>query len=379
MSTTSTVPDWMSADFAPVMQPAKSRGSSWRARSRVTKSQLADFLAQLSIMSRSGVDLASAIQSLAMQCEQPQLAEILREVNEAVVSGHTLSEALKKHPATFDPAFVATVSAGEASGRMSEVLTHLADVYRGEVRLRRTIKTMLTYPVLLTMVSGGVVVALVLFVLPRFAGIFEQYDMVLPALTQWLINFASELRGRWWLWLPLFGAVVGGAAAWFLTETGQSWWNRVCVSLPLLRGITKPLCTGRICRMLSLMLTSGVPLVEGLRLTEQSVGNREFKNVLRKMTDAVVNGRSLTSVMSNAEIFPQSAREMIATSEGAGKLDEVASLLGAYYEEEAESKMRQALRMFEPAITVIMGAIIACIVLAVMLPVFDLSSMKGAR
>ena len=378
MSTT-TATDWMTGDFAPAMQPARKWGGSWSARGRVTKSQLADFLAQLSIMSRSGVDLASAIHSLATQCEQPHLAVILREVNEAVVSGHTLSEALKKHPATFDPAFVATVSAGEASGRMAEVLTHLAEVYRDEVRLRRTIKTMLTYPVLLTMVSGGVVIGLVLFVLPRFAGIFEQYDMVLPALTQALIDFAAEIRGRWWLWLPLTGAIVGGGVTWFLTEQGQSWWNRVSVNLPLLRGITKPLCTGRICRMLSLMLTSGVPLVEGLRLTEQSVGNREFKNVLRKMTDAVVNGRSLSSVMSNAEIFPQSAREMITTSESAGKLDEVASLLGSYYEEEAEAKMRQALRMFEPAITVIMGAVIACIVLAVMLPVFDLSSMKGGH
>ncbi|QDS98946.1 type II secretion system F family protein [Adhaeretor mobilis] len=375
-STAASTPDWMTSEFARPTQAARSKSTRW-GKPRVAKADLADFLDQLSIMSRSGIDLATALESLTSQCQKPQLAEVLERVSQAIVSGTTLSDALKQHPSIFDSAFVATVSAGEASGRMSEVLTHLAVVYRSEVRLLRTMKSLMTYPVLLSAVSCGVVVALVLFVLPRFAGIFEQYDMVLPVLTQMLISLADGLRSQWWLWLPLLALSVGGVYAWLSTEVGAHWWNRVCVKVPILSGITQPFCTGRICQMISLMLTSGVPLVEGLRLTEQSINNREYKGVLRDMTDAVVNGRSLSSVLSEADIFPQSARDMITTAEGSGKLEEVASLLGSYYEEEAEAKMRQALRIFEPAITVVMGAVIACIVLAVMLPVFDLSSIRN--
>ena len=148
--------------------------------------------------------MSSALSSLAAQCERPQLADVLRDINELVLSGNTLSEALRQHPEVFDGAYVATVAAAEASGRMADVLQQLAEMQRSEMRLRRSIKSLLTYPIMLTVISGSVIATLVVVVLPKFAAIFEQYNTPLPVVTRLLLGAVAEsCRSRWWLWIPL--------------------------------------------------------------------------------------------------------------------------------------------------------------------------------
>lgn len=348
-------------------------------RLRVPKQEVADLTAQLAIMTKSGLDLASALSSLASQCERPLLAEVLHDVNELVLSGNTLSESLRQHPEVFDGAYVATIAAAEASGRMAEVLQQLAQMQRNEMRLRTSIKSMLTYPVLLVCISSSVIMTLVIFVLPRFAEIFAQNEMPLPVLTRALISTSVELKTRWWLWLPTVVLCIGGATAWRLTETGRRTIDVVLVRSAILRNVTQPLLTGRLCRLLGLLLNSGVPLLEGLKLCREAVGNRLYKAVVSDVSDSVVNGRGMGAALMDAEIIPLSAREMLMTSERTGNLAEVATLLGEYYEEEAEAKLKQAVRILEPLITVVMGAVVAVVVLSVMLPIFDLSNVANRQ
>jgi type II secretory pathway component PulF len=343
-------------------------------RQRVPKQEIADMTAQLAIMTQSGLDLSSALASLAAQCERPALASVLRDINELVLSGNTLSESLRLHPEVFDGAYVATVAAAEASGRMAEVLKQLAAMQRSELRLRQSIKGLLTYPVLLTLISGSVISILVIFVLPRFAEIFSQYEVALPVVTQALLGIAAELQTRWWLWFPLAGAAAAGSLTWRATENGRrsvDHWMLQCAGVS---GVTRPLLTGRTCTLLGLLLQSGVPLLDGLRLCRQAVSNRVYKDLLGDVADSVLNGRGLGASLQDADIVPLSAREMLITGERTGKLAEVAQLLGTYYEEEAENRMKQIVRLLEPLITVVMGAVVAVVVLAVMLPIFDLST-----
>lgn len=346
-------------------------------RLKVPKQEVADLTAQLAIMTKSGLDLASALSSLADQCERPLLAEVLQDVNELVLSGNTLSESLRQHPEVFDGAYVATIAAAEASGKMAEVLQQLAQMQRNEMRLRTSIKSMLTYPVLLVVISSSVISTLVVFVLPRFADIFAQYEMPLPVLTRGLIAASVELKTRWWLWAPLAAAGVGGAAAWRLTEPGRRTLDILLVHGAILKNVTRPLLTGRLCRLLGLLLNSGVPLLEGLKLCREAVGNRLYREVVANVSDSVINGRGMGTALMDAEIIPLSAREMLMTSERTGNLAEVAALLGEYYEEEAEAKMKQVVRIIEPLITVVMGAVVAVVVLSVMLPIFDLSNVAS--
>jgi type II secretory pathway component PulF len=368
---------------AQALEDAPERESQAQAvrsrRGKVRKQDIADMTAQLAIMTKSGVDLASALSSLVTQCERPFLADVLADVNELVLSGNTLSESLRQHPDVFDGAYVATIAAAEASGRMAEVLQQLAEMQRSELRLRRSIKSLATYPVMLTVISGGVIATLIMVVLPKFSDIFEQYNTPLPAITRALLGVATEMQSRWWLWIPAAVAAVGGAYAWRSTAQGKRILDVAILHVAVIGDVTRPLLIGRTCRMMGLLLTSGVPLLESLRLCKQAISNGVYKELLEDLATSVVNGGGMAAPLSEAEIVPVSAREMLSTAERTGSLAEVSQMLGSYYEEEAETKMRSVVKLLEPLITVVMGTVVAVVVLAVMLPIFDLSTFANAE
>jgi type II secretory pathway component PulF len=364
------IADWKSAANTTT---ASSRGR----RQKVRLQDLSEFTAQLSIMVRSGIDAATALGSLASQCKRPALAQVLKSVFQSVMAGTPLSESLRQHPHAFDAAFVATVAAGEASGSLADVLIQLAAMQRTELRNRRTMRALMTYPILLLVVSTSVITGLVIFVLPRFAGIFEQYEVALPIITQVLISVADELRARWWLYVPLVAVTTVGGLIWRKTAAGRETLDAMWVHLAVIRDVTRARVTGRICRLMGMMLSNGVPILESLRLTRKAVDNSLYRNLLNKLEDAVINGRNMASVLSGTEIVPQSARDMLITAEATGNVAEVSKLLGEYYEEDAEARMRQLVGLIEPALTVGMGVVVAIVVLAVMLPVFDLSSVAS--
>ena len=345
----------------------------------IRKFEVAEVTAQLAIMIKSGVDIGTALSSLASQSQRPALAEILADVRESVMAGNSFSHALTFHPDVFDPAFVATVAAGEASGRMSEVLQQLSRMQKNAIRRSREIRSLLTYPVLLLLVSGSVLSALMLFVLPRFTQIFAQYDMPLPVITQFFLAIAAELRSRWWLWGPAVVSLVMGLLIWRKTELGRYSLDRFWLRGPLVGDICRCMCVGKTCRLLGLMLDNGVPLLESLQLTRRALTNRLYKEMLLELEDAVVNGQGLAAVLQETAIVPPSAKEMLVTAESTGKLNEVTGLLGDHYEEESEAKLRQLVGLMEPIITVVMGGIVAVVVLAVMLPVFNLSTFAGGH
>lgn len=364
------VVDWQSAETAVMPRLGPSR-------TKVRLQDISEFTAQLSIMVRSGVDAATALGSLASQCKRPALAQILKSVYQSVMAGTPLSESLRRHPQAFDAAFVATVAAGEASGSLADVLVQLAAMQRTELRNRRTMRALMTYPILLLVVSLSVISGLVIFVLPRFAGIFDQYEVALPIITQLLISFASEIRTRWWIYLPLVITGAVGTLIWRRSAAGRQALDSMWVHVAVIRDVSRARLTGRICRLMGMMLTHGVPILESLRLTRKAVDNSLFQDLLARLEDAVINGRNMASVLADAEIVPQSARDMLATAEATGNVAEVSKLLGEYYEEEAEARLRQLIGLIEPALTVGMGVIVAIVVLAVMLPVFDLSNVAG--
>ncbi len=368
-----------SADFAGwnTNAPTNVKSSSTR-RKRVGLQHIAEFTSQLSIMLKSGIDVSTALGSLAAQSKKSPLANTLASVHQTVLSGSTLSDALRRHKSVFDPAFVATVASGEASGSLAEVLVQLAQLQRSELRNRRTMRTLLTYPILLLVVSSSVVVGLVVFVLPKFSGIFAQYDVDLPFITQMLISFADELRQRWWLWTPLVLALLGGALIYRRTSAGRHFLDSMWVNTAVIRDVCRARLTGRLCRLMGMMLSNGVPILESLRLTREAIENTLYRKLLVDLEDSVVNGLNLACVLQKAEIVPISARDMLATAESTGNVAEVSLLLGEYYDEEAEARMRQLVGMIEPALTVGMGIVIAVVVLAVMLPVFDLSSLASS-
>jgi type II secretory pathway component PulF len=357
-------------ETAPAPRWTLRRRGSWRK-------EIANLTSQLAIMTRSGIDVASAIESLNRQCRRPELQRVLQQVHDDVTGGQSLSQALAEHPGVFSETYIASVSAGEASGRLSDVLNQLAHMLRNETRLQSTVRTMFAYPVLLASVSSLVLLALVLFVLPQFAKIFADYDTPLPWITQMLIGLATELRTRFWLWGSLAATAVIGLMVFRRSEQGRLYWDRLLLHASLLRDVTRALAVGRVCRLLGVMLESGVPLLEALQLSHQAVDNRLWRRLLSELENDVLNGRGLSRALLASDFVPPSAAEMIATAERTGNLGEVACLLGDHYEEEGQSKLREFIAVLEPAITVGMGVVVATVVLAVMLPMFDLSTFAS--
>ena len=363
-------------DFALVGHKAE-RAPKASAKGGASALDIVNLTSQLAIMLRSGVDIATSLESVTRQCRRPQVRVVLEQVHDLVLGGRSFSEALRKYPKVFSPAYVATIAAGEASGHMADVLDQLAELERGRLRITRSIRGMLVYPILLMCVSLLVITLLMIFVLPRFAQLFSDYEMALPWLTQVLIAISSELRNHWWIWLPVAISGILTVLAIPTTKAGRLLLDRFLLSAPLLRDVTRALLIGRSCRLIAMLMESGVTLLDSVRLARQSSRNSLYQKLFADIEEAVVNGRSFASELNTSVIVPPSAVEMLSTAEKSGKLAEVARMIGAYFEEEGEMKARQAVTALEPMITVVMGAVVAVVVLAVMLPVFDLSTFAG--
>lgn len=352
--------------------------SASRSRPRITKRELVNMTSQMAIMLRAGVDMASALESLARQCQSPSLQVVLNEVHENVLGGSSVSESMSQYPSVFNQTFVASISAGEASGRLPDVLYQLADLLRGELRLQNSIRTMLAYPLMLSAVSGTVLLALVIFVLPRFAEIFADFESPLPVITRVLIATSAELRTRWWFWGTVFSGMGLGAYTFKRSHFGRQLWDRVTLNAPVLRDVTRTLLIGRICKLLGIMIESGVPLLDSLRLAKSSVKNTLYRQLFDQLEEDVLNGRGLATALRDSEFIPGAASEMVTTAEKTGTLGMVTQMIGTHFEEEGATKLKEFVAYLEPAITVVMGAIVAVIVMSVMIPLFDMSSaVKG--
>jgi type II secretory pathway component PulF len=326
-------------------------------------------------MARAGVDLGTALHSLAKQSRSPGLSEAFRQIHTDVSGGAPLSEALSRQSHVFGKTYIASVAAGEASGRLPDVLHQLAQLQRSELRLHSTVRTLLGYPVLLASVSSLVLAALVFFVLPQFAAIFEDFETPLPVMTQVLMAVANEFRGRFWLWGILGAAAVAGAVALFKSEAGRRCRDRFVINTRFVRDVTRALLIGRAFRLLGTMLDSGVPLVEGIGLVRSSVRNALVRDAFTAIEGDVLNGRGMASSLLATEVVPDTAAEMIATAERTGSLGLVANLVGEFFEEEGEARLRTLVAMLEPAIIIVMGVMVALVVLSVMLPMFDLATL----
>ncbi len=344
---------------------------------RVSRRELFAITSQLAIMSRAGTDMASALETLARQARRDAVKSMLQQIHADIVGGKSVSESLGRFEKIFGSTFVATVAAGEASGRLTEILSELARLLRGEIRLRNSIQAMLAYPILLTTVSAIVLAALVFIVLPQFAEVFDEFGMPLPAITRLFLAISSELSHRMWLWGGLALAAVAALANLRFGQTGSVLWDRLLLNGVLVRGATRSLWIGRTCRLLGITISSGVPLVESLRLARGAVRNSLYRDLLLRLEQEVTHGRQLAESLLASPFVPAAAAEMIATAERTGSLATVLTLIGEHYEEEGEAALRTLIAILEPFIIVIMGAVVAAIVLSVMLPVFDISTLGG--
>jgi type II secretory pathway component PulF len=354
---------------------AAARPAAPGRRRRVSRKDLLTFTSQFAVMTQAGIDVGTALSTLAHQCSNLTFRESLEKVHAEVMAGKSLSTALKQYPHLFGASYVATVTAGEASGKLPLVLSRLAAMQRAELRFQTTRRTLLAYPTVLAVVATLVVLGLMFFVLPQFAGVFEQFEMPLPVITQTLLAVSAVLEEYWLLCTALaLGAVIGTLAI-VRSDQGRYLRDYTLLHARYVRDVARAMLVGRAFRLLGIMLDSGVPLLEGLRLTRSSIGNRLFRSLFDQLEADVLNGRGLAPALNRVEFLPNGAAEMIMTGERTGTLAMVSQVMGEFYEEEGESRLRELATLVEPLIIIIMGVVVAFVVLSVMLPLFDFATI----
>ncbi|OYW17832.1 MAG: hypothetical protein B7Z55_11765, partial [Planctomycetales bacterium 12-60-4] len=248
---------------------------------RVRPTDLLMFTSQLTIMCQAGVDLAEALKNLADQCKHPGLKKTLDAVFDDVSSGQPVSAAMKKHTHVFGDAYVAGIAAGEASGTMNDVLHRLSDLLRNQIRLRSTLMSVLSYPLVLAAVASVVVAALIFFVLPQFSNVFEDMGTPAPPTTRMLMDAANFLRDH--LLIMLGAAGLLGIAAWryWSTDQARHYRDGLLLFCPFVRDATQPLLIGRTLRLIGTMLQSGLPLLDAIQLCRSSIRNRHYVELFR--------------------------------------------------------------------------------------------------
>lgn len=343
---------------------------------RLSAKQLTLFTRQLATLSQVS-PLEEALRTIARQSEQDHVRMIVSRVADGVVEGRRLGDSLRREPRSFPPLYRAMVSGGESSGALPELLERLSNLLERQAQMRSKILSALAYPIVLTLVAVGVVAALMIAVVPKVVEQFDDVGQQLPLLTRIVISISSFLANYWWaLIIALAVAALGGARA-LRNENIRLSFDRMLLRLPFVGRLIRDLHAARMARTLATMIESRLPLVDGLRLTVDTVQNRALRKATSDVADAIRGGGSLSGALGRAGVFPPLLVYLAASGESAGRLDAMLAQAADYLEREFDNFTATALSMLEPAIIVAMGAIVAIIVLSILLPILQLENLVG--
>jgi general secretion pathway protein F len=346
------------------------------SRRKLSGKQLTLFTRQLATLIQVS-PLEESLRTIGRQSEKEQVRNVLLSVHSGVVEGRRLSEAMTREAPSFPPLYRAMVAAGESSGTLPQILDRLADLLERQAQVRSKVTSALAYPIILAIVASFVVMALMIFVVPRVVEQFEDVGQKLPLLTRIVIALSEFLANWWWaLAIALVGfALLLGRA--LQEETLRLRFDRTLLRVPLLGRLLRDLHAARMARTLSTMVASRLPLLEGLKLTTQTVHNRALRVASGDITEAIRTGGSLSAALRRAGIFPPLLVYLAASGEASGKLDVMLERAADYLEREFDTFTATALSLLEPAIIVVMGGIVALIVLSILLPILQLDTLAG--
>lgn len=322
--------------------------------------------------------LEEALRTLALQSEQPRARRILNGVHASVLEGRRLSEAMAAQGPAFPPLYRAMVAAGERSSALPLILERLADHLERQQQVRGKVIAALVYPAVLSVVALVVVAALMVFVVPRIVEQFETMNQALPLLTRMVIA-ASDLMRTWgWLLAPVLVLGVAVLIAVLRNEAARLKLDALILKTPVIGRLIRELNGAAMARTLSIMLASGLPMLEGLSITARTVGNRVLRAATLNMAAGVREGGSLAGAMRRAGVFPPILVHMTASGEASGRLEPLLDRAADYLERQFNTFTAVALSLLEPAVIIVMGVIVAVIVLSILLPILQINTLAAA-
>ena len=339
---------------------------------RVKAKNLAVFTRQFSVMIDAGLPLVQCLDILGSQEEDKNFAAVILQTRTAVESGASLADAMRKHPKTFDPLFTNMVAAGEAGGILDTILKRLATYIEKAVKLTGQVKSAMIYPIAVIVIASLVVAVILWKVIPTFAELFAGLGADLPLPTRVVIWMSHSLV----TYFPfMFG--VGAVGAWgfrtyYKTNGGRHVIDRVVLKLPILGLIMRKIAVARFCRTLATLISSGVPILDGLEITAKTSGNAVIEDAIMATRTSIEHGETIAAPLKETAVFPAMVVQMIGVGEATGALDTMLAKIADFYEEEVDTAVAGLLTLLEPIMIALLGVVVGGIVIAMYLPIFDL-------
>lgn len=344
----------------------------------VKETDLVLFTRQLSTMVEAGISLVQALTALYDQCDpkrQKALREVISDVTTRVQGGDTFHEAIAKHPRVFDRLFVSMVKAGEHGGLLAEILDRLAGFLEASARLRKKVKSAMTYPVIVICIAFAITTFLIVKVVPIFGEIFADFGAQLPAPTQFLIDLSEFIRGQWYF---LLGGMVGTFFAirtFMRSKRGGELWDKWKLKLPVFGPLIHKICMTRFARTFAQLIRSGVPILEVLDIVAGASGNHVVETSIKGASGDVEKGDNLSVALSRKPIFPPMMLRMVSAGEATGKIDTMLEKMADFWDEEIEAMLDALTSLIEPMLICFLGVIVGGIVIAMFLPIFKLNEV----
>ena len=345
---------------------------------KITDKDIVIFTRQLATMIDAGLPLVQCLEILGSQTENKGLSKVITQVRSDVESGATFADALKKHPKAFDTLYVNMVAAGEAGGILDTILGRLASYMEKFARIKKQIKSAMIYPSVILFVAVTVVAILMIFVVPMLANMFAEMGGTLPAPTRiviWLSNFLSGWGG-----LSMALSAVGifvGIQQWRKTENGLRMTDRIAMNIPVVGMLIRKVAVAKFTRTMGTLLTSGVPILEGLIIVAKTAGNKVIEEAIMMTRQSVSEGKTLAEPLSKSKVFPAMVNQMIAVGEATGALDNMLNKIADFYDEEVDTAVAALTSMLEPLLMIFLGTTVGFVIVAMYMPIFQMGALAG--
>ncbi|MGE9291501.1 MAG: type II secretion system F family protein [Puniceicoccales bacterium] len=357
---------------------AKQKSIEKRARKKkIPLGDIAMFTEQLSSMLEAGLPLVTAMEALYEQTENVYFKVVIREVRSDVSGGTAFSEACRKFPNAFPNLFLSMSEAGEASGNLAEILSKTATYFDDTVRLQKKVKSAMTYPVAVILIAIALVNVLLIFVIPVFAGMFESFGKELPLLTRLLIA-TSDFMKTWILAILAITVIAFIALRKFIkTPNGRRIRDIIVSKVPIMGALSRKIALSRFCRTYSILMRSGVPILQSLDITSSASDNTFIESSIVRIQRAVSEGAQISDILATDPYFPSMVKHMAKAGEDTGNVDGMLIKVSDFYDVEIENTVGSLTDLMEPLIIVFLGGIIGTIVMAMFLPIFNMAGVVG--
>jgi type IV pilus assembly protein PilC len=343
----------------------------------VKEKEVVVFCRIFATMISAGLPLIQCLGLLADQEQNKAFSKIIRTVKEDIEGGTSLTDALKKHPKVFDDLFTNLIAAGEAGGILDLVLGRLSTYLEKAMKLKAQVKSAMTYPIAVLVISIAVVTLLLLKVIPVFQKMFEGMGGELPGPTAMVVAMSEFVQSYWWIIFGILAAVIVGVIQFYKTDKGRWMIDSAMLKAPIFGPVLKKVAVARFSRTLSTMMSSGVPILEGLNIVSKTAGNVVIEAALIKTRQSISEGQSIAEPLSQTDIFPPMVVQMISVGGATGALDAMLNKIADFYDEEVDAAVAGMTALIEPIMMVFLGGVVGGMIIAMYLPIFKMASVVG--